>query len=133
MALTDQQKADIRLYVGWSARFHQTDTRLEGAMTAVGDLPEHSAQIVDLLAKLKTIDSDLIGSHGRLKANTVGSIELNRSELGQRRSEGRRLVGRICSILGVPPGADVFGSGGVSRFVDFGSASAGGGGNYVGK
>lgn len=129
MALTDTEKAACRLYLGWSARFHQHDSRLEMALIAVGDLPEHQAQITNLitgsppglLACLQDIDSKLRGAHGRLKASEVGSIKLNAAELQQLRSEGRRFVGRLAAILGVEKQADVFASGG------------GAGGNYVGK
>lgn len=128
MALSAAQKADIRLYAGWQARYLQIDSQLEGAMRAIELQPEHEAQITNpltgtppgLLAQLSDIDAKLRDAHGRLKASQVGSITLNPDELLSLRSEGRRLVKRLCSILGVPRGEDVFGSGG--------SAS-----NYVGK
>lgn len=82
---------------------------------------DHEAQVIALITDLTTIDTDLKNSHGRLKADKVGSIELNRSEISQRRSEGRRLVGRLCSLLGIKRGVDVFSSG---------SSNAD---NYVGK
>lgn len=129
MALSAAQKADIRFYAGWQARYLQLDSRLEQAMNAIELQPEHEAQITNtinasppgLLALLKDIDTKLRDSHGRLKASVVGSITLNRAELYQLRSEGRRFVGRLCSILGVCRGEDVFGSG------------SSGGSNYIGK
>ena len=32
MALTDTQRQKVRMYLGWSERFHQYDSRLEQAM-----------------------------------------------------------------------------------------------------
>lgn len=128
MALTAQQRADVRFYAGWSARFHQFDSQLEQAMNALETEPEHELQITNpidgtppgLLALMADIDSRLSGTYGRLKASKVGSIELNAGEISQLRSEGRRLSGRLCSILGIPRRIDVFGSGGS-------------GGSFVGK
>jgi hypothetical protein len=133
VALTDSQKASVRLYAGWSARFRQYDTRIEQSMSALETFPEHEAQVVSLLESLADIDSKLTASHARLKASEVGSIKLNPSELPMLRSEGRRLVARLCSILGVERGVDVYGSGAVSASVGFDQAHAGAGGNYVGK
>lgn len=129
MALSASQRADIRLYAGWQARYLQIDSALENAMNAIELQAAHEAQITNaitgsppgLLALLKDIDAKLRDSHGRLKASVVGSITLNPAELYQLRSEGRRFVHRLCSILGVERGEDVFGSG------------SGGRDNYVGK
>lgn len=132
-ALTGAQKADIRLYVGWSARFHQEDSRLEHALLALDGDADAQAQVLALVAACKTIDTDLTAAHARLKASEVGSIKLNASELLARRSEGRRLVGRICTILDVERKHDVFGSAGFTTTAGFGRANSGGGGNYIGK
>ena len=127
--LDEEQKASIRLYTGWSVRFGQVDSRLERALLALDSYPEHEAQITNpiggdppgILAQLVAIDAKLVAAHARLKADKVGSIELNRGEMSALRSEGRRFVLRLCSLLSVPRASDVFGTGG------------GGGDNYVGK
>lgn len=119
MALTEAQKAAVRLYTGWSARFGQWGP-LERALAAIEDLPDTLAQITNaingtppgLLALLADLDARLQGSLGRLKASKVGSIELNGAETGQLRSRGRQLVTRLCTILDVRRGTDVFGGGG---------------------
>lgn len=121
MALTDSQKADVRYYAGWSARFHQTDSGLEHAMLALASDAAHEAQVVALITEMKAIDQELTAARGRYKADSVGSIELNRSEPQQIRRDGKIKVRRMCSILGIQPGVDVFGLGG------------GGGSNFIGK
>jgi hypothetical protein len=120
MALTAQNKADIRTYLGWSARFHQTDSRLEQAMSALETEPEHEKWITNtlapvageprgILAELVAIDAKLDDAHNRLKALKVGSIDLPiRNEINTLRSEGRRHVSRMATILGVEVRHDVY-------------------------
>lgn len=128
MALSEAQRADIRYYCGYSARYLQTDVSLEQAMWAIETQPAHEAQITNaitgdppgLIALLKDIDAKLRGAHARLKATEVGSIRLNQGEIAMLRSEGRRFASRLCSILGVEKRNDVFGVSGASN-------------NYVGK
>lgn len=130
MALTDAQRTAIRFYAGWQDGFGQFDSRLEQAMNYADARPSMLALFTNaingtppgLLALLADIDSRLSGSYGRLKANMAGSLTLNRGELASLRSEGRRHVGRMCSILGIDIGHDVFA----------GSAPKSGA-NYVGK
>lgn len=139
MALTESQKAEIRRYAGWSARFHQTDSRLEMAMLALESTPEHEAQITNalagsppgLLAQLADIDAKIAAATSRLKASKVGSIELNPAEMYELRRIGRQFATRLCSILGVERRTDAFGAGGTS-FGTFGGPESGSG-NYVGK
>jgi hypothetical protein len=131
MALTNAQKADTRAYLGWSARFHQFDSRLEQAMSALATEPEHEAQVIVLLASILDIKTKLVASHSRLKASKVGSIDLNPAEIPMLRKEGKRFVGEIASILGVETRRDIFGSSPNSVFASAGGSY--GGGNYVGK
>ena len=134
MALSDTQKAQIRMYLGWSERFFQFDSRLQQAMGAIQ--AEAELLITDtlanggLLASLADIDTKLTASHSRLKADVVGSIKLNRSEVSQLRREGKRLAGRLASMLGVKIRNNAFGAarGGFASFYGQGL-----GGNYVGK
>lgn len=120
MALTEAQQALVENYLGWTARFRQMDSSLSQAMNAIATLPEREALITNaidgtppgILAALADIDAKIVKAHGRLKADKVGSIELNRGELGQLRSEGRRFVNRLSTVLGVEIRRNVFGSGG---------------------
>lgn len=138
--LTEAQQASIRFYTGYTGRFRQFDTRLDQSMRAIQTTPETEALVTNaltttppgLLALLQDIDNKLTAAHGRLRASKVGSIELNSSEIFMLRAEGRRHVGRLCALLGVERGEDVFGEGRGA----FASATGGmgyGGGNYIGK
>ncbi len=111
MALTDTQKAEIRDFLGWPARFHDRDDRLENAFTALADLPDDETRIIALLNKAKDIETRITDALGRIKASAVGSITLNQAEILQLKSEGRRAVNRIAAILYVPVKANAFGGG----------------------
>lgn len=137
MALTATQRADVRRYLGWSARFHQFDSRLEQAMNALDTEPEHELQVTDtlanngLLAALADIEQKLRDAHGRLRAMKVGSIDLTGfGEVQSLRMEGRRYAKTLASILGVEVRNDVFSS---SRTMTFASHGGMMSGNYVGK
>jgi hypothetical protein len=129
MALTAAQRTQIRLVTGWQDGFGQFDSRLEQAMNYVDSRPEMLALLQNaidgtppgLLASIAAIDVKLLGAHTRMKALAAGSLTLNPAELQQLRSEGRRFVGRLCSILGVESRHDYF-SGSLPRE----------GGNWVG-
>jgi len=140
MALSDQNKADIRTYLGWSARFHQTDSSLEQAMSALTTEPEHEKWITNtltpsateprgILAELVAVDAELIDAHTRLKALKVGTITLPiRNEINTLRSEGRRHVSRMATILGVPVRHDVYSGTPARSQAAYGGLA--GGGNY---
>ena len=109
MALTETQKIEVRTYLGWSDRFHQTDSRLEQALAAIDMRPDSELKVESLLASIADIETKLTDAHGRLKARNVGSIALEAEiELGALRSEGRRFVGRLAILLGVECRHDVF-------------------------
>lgn len=103
MALTETQRAHIREVLGWQSLFHQhgPGNRVESAMTAIGENPEDEATVVSLLGKLTTLDGLIEGAYSRLRAQVVGSITLNAGEIGQLKSEGRRLCKTLAAILGV--------------------------------
>lgn len=139
MALTAAQKAEVRRWLGWPARFHQFDSRLENAMDALATEPEHEAQITNpltgtppgILAELDDIDAKLRDAHKRIKASEVGNIKLNNGrEIAWLRREGRRHTRRLAALLGVERRVDVFGSGDVHTFAGFGGTY---GSNWIGK
>lgn len=138
MALTDTQKAEIRRALGWSARFHQFDSRLEQAMSAIATEPEHELQITDtlanhgILANIASIQTELTAAHARLKADKVGSILLRKEELRQLRQEGDRWVKDLARLLGVETrNGGLFGGARIGTFAGFGGPY--GASNYVGK
>lgn len=111
MAFTETQRATIRHLLGWSARFWQIDSRLEGAISAVGEKPESQAIVETLLAEAAAIKPLITAAYGRLKATQVGSISLAATtEIAALRSEGRRITGQIAASLGVPVRHDIWSS-----------------------
>lgn len=133
MALTNAQKVQIRLYLGWSARFRQTDSRLEQSFSALDMLetqgdPDTLASVASILEALVALEPVIVDAYSRLQAIKLGAIDLNAvTEIGMLRSEGRRLVGRLASTLGVPVRHDVFAGKGPTGFA--GPGGMGGAGN----
>lgn len=115
MALSAQQQSQLRIYLGYPARFHQMRPELEQAILALAGVPVDETEVASLLALLTTpvtgIDARLVDAMDRLQASAVGSITLNPAEIGALRSEGRRIVRRIASLMGVTIQADAFGGG----------------------
>lgn len=101
MALTDAEKATIRMYMGWSARFAQTDTALERAMSAIEGMPADLDLLRVHLTELARIDAAIEACEARFKADQVGSITLSQTELSRLRSRGAERVGRMATMLGV--------------------------------
>ncbi len=121
--LTSVQRMKIRLYLGWSERFHQTDSRLEQSMNALDSSQSDDARayVITALTSLADIDTRLTDALSRLKALKVGSIELpGPGEIGMLRSEGRKFAGRIASILGVEIRHDVFSGAGPNAYASWG-------------
>lgn len=118
MALTDTQRAQTRLYCGWSSGYRQTDSRLEWAMNRIdGSDAATMAVVTGLLTSLADIDTRLTAAYARLKALAVGSITLpGNLEVATLRSEGRRLSGRLATTLGVSVRHDVWSGTGPSGF-----------------
>ena len=101
MAFSEEQKASIRRYMGWSGRFfNDFDTQLENAISSIETRPETEALIVENLATLDQLQVEIVGARTRLKARAVGSIQLPRGdEIAILRSEGRRAVSDMAAPL----------------------------------
>lgn len=99
--LTDEEKATIRMWMGWSARFAQTDSALERAMSAIDAMPADLALLRVHLTELARIDAATLACEARFKADQVGSITLSQSELPRLRSRGMERLGRLATLLGV--------------------------------
>lgn len=108
MAFTDDQKSDIRWYMGHTDRFHQFDSDLEQAMEAITAASQ--ALIVAQLTKLDALnDTDLVDVKSRLKAMGVGTIVLDGfREITALRSLGRQWTNQISATLGVSIRVDVW-------------------------
>jgi hypothetical protein len=128
MALSEAQRVQIRFYLGWSARFHQFDSRLEQALNAVETLADTQTQIEAVLTDLDDIVTKLKASYDRIRAMKVASIELpGKLEIGLLRSEGRRNVGSLAAILGVEVRHDIFSAGSYRYFATHSGLIVGGG------
>lgn len=126
---TTNDRARIRWYLGWSARFHQFDSRLEQAMNAVDDEPTDDTHtlILNTLSAMDTLMNTTIpDAYNRLKALKVGDIDLpSHGEIMMLRSEGRRLGGQIAACLGVETRHDVWSGVGNKSFAGFGGPEGG--------
>lgn len=107
--LTDEEKSDIRMYMGWSARFAQTDTALERAFSSIDMMPADLAKVRVHLTELARIDAAITASEARFKADEVGTIKLSQTELPRLRSRGMERVGRLATLLGVEVRDNAFG------------------------
>ncbi len=101
MAFTSAEQAKIREYLGWGARFAQTDSSLQIAMEGLASFPDDETQVRAALTELTNIDTRLAGARDRLQASSVGTIALNPGEIIQLRAEGRRYCQTIANILRV--------------------------------
>jgi hypothetical protein len=128
VALTDEEKTTIRMYMGWSARFAQTDTALERAMSAIDAMPSDLALVRVHLVELARIDAAITSCEARFKADQVGSITLSQTELPRLRSRGCERVGRLATLLGVEVRDNAF-SPDLPRWRG-GHGGPSGGGNY---
>lgn len=118
----------IRKYLGWSERFHQTDSRLEQAMNALDGSQSDDARtdVLATLTKVADIDTRLTGALDSLGALQVGSIKLPGAlEIGMLRSEGRRLIGGIAALMGVEVRHDYFSPSGPTTHAGAGGMSGG--------
>ncbi len=108
MALTLTQEAGIRRWLGVSDvdRDANLDRNIAG-LSAAGE-----AVAVTVLGRLDTIDTTLASSWGRQKVVRAEEVTLaGEGEIRALRSEGRRLVGELASLLAFQPRRDLFASG----------------------
>lgn len=115
MAFTETEKTRIRMLLGWGARFWQLETRLENAMEAVENtLPDEAAQIQTILTDLTNIDTKITEALDTAGVTGVSSIKLDSDQgISHFRSEGRRLVEAIASILQVNIKKNYYSGGGM--------------------
>ncbi len=126
MALSIYERRQIRKYLGWDVLELNTgpeNVSLEAALTNVDSDADTLKLIQDplapvsgspgILAQLYDVETRLYSAKNRLKANMVGSIELNRAELAQLNAEGHRLASQLAHLLGVEikDGGAFFGTG----------------------
>lgn len=123
---TPEEKTLIREYLGWTARFGQTDTALERAMSAVETQPSDEARARIHLAELARIDAAITACEARFKADQVGTIKLSISELSRLRSRGEERVGRLARLFAIETRGNPYKPGGSSWRGSFGGPIGGG-------
>ncbi len=106
MALTDAQRARVRMLLGYSPRYRSYEGHpsmsIESAMSSIASYPEDEIRITTILDELTSIDTSITSARERLQAKAVGSITLNSDmEIAQLRAEGRRFVKAIANILSI--------------------------------
>jgi hypothetical protein len=99
--------------LGWQSLFLQQGdgNRVEAAMTAIATVPDSEALVVGHLVRLTALDARIEGAYDRLRASVVGPITLNSAEIGQLKSEARRICHVIAAILGVTVPSCKYGGG----------------------
>lgn len=106
MSFSNGEKASIRNYLGWNAKFVQFDSGLERAFVFVENLSgtgDTSAEDLarTLLAKVVAIEVEIDATHSRFKADKVGPITLNRKEVTQLIERGEAYIGQLARVFGV--------------------------------
>ena len=106
MALDGAQRAKVRKYLGYGARYIHVpgdEQRLENAMDAIATVPEDEAQIVVELQRCEQCDQQLEKVFTTVLAVSNGAIHLDAGRQMQIvRSLGTQAAGRIARLLGMP-------------------------------
>lgn len=110
MALTDAQKAQVRRYLGFPDINRQSNSELEGAMTALS--AEGESFVGDLLTGLAAVQTKLTASWDRQKVIKAEEVTLaGDGEIRALRMEGNRLAMDLGTTLDVEPRRMPFSSG----------------------
>lgn len=109
MALSEAQKAQVRLYLGFD-RGYDLHPALESRFQPGALTSDEESLIGTTLTNLAAIDTKLqTAALTRLDASRVEDIELlGPAQLDALRAHGRMLVGRLGAIFAVEPLRDVF-------------------------
>jgi hypothetical protein len=109
MALSSANKASIRLYLGYSSRFFQVDGILEQAMLAIDSDSDAVTLLQALITRAQDVDTRLAAMDSRLKLVVAEDVTFaGVTEMMGLQMQGRRAVGRMASMLGVPVRHDSF-------------------------
>lgn len=111
MALTEEERNQVHMYLGWSGRWAQFDGDLTRALNAADNDAASLVYIRAQLDELARLDTAIEAAESRLKASVVGSITLNGAEIRQLADRARMFVGRLATHLGVEVRSDAYGRG----------------------
>lgn len=130
--LTDTQKAQSRLYLGYPDHFRYKHTRLESVLDNLS--PEAEVQVASALASIATVEAAIIDSVDLAGVKRVDEIWFENGWMrsSQVRKYGRMYVSRLSIIMGVPVYSDVFGTQGYlgDSFSGSGGGARNGGGFF---
>lgn len=119
MAFSEAQKVKIRLFLGFPDVFRDGNSRLESAITVIGDRPDTQAEVEAVLANLATADAkvnSVLSFAGIKKADEVEFFPSSSGTTSKddARSNGRMWANRLSIIFGIPLVNDVFSERGYS-------------------
>lgn len=108
--LTETQKEQCRVFLGYPDMYRYRHSRLESVLTNLS--PEAETMIADVLGKIATVDTALLDAGTNLAG--LKRVDEIWFENGKVRvtivvALGRRYVNRLSIILGVPVYSDYFG------------------------
>lgn len=117
-ALSDDQKAQVRLALGYPDGWRYRNTRLESVMDNVS--PQAVTLLTAILVSLTTVETQILaaataGSAGVKRIDETTFFDpLGRVTIGftSAQEAAKYLVNRISIILGTPINANAYGSGG---------------------
>lgn len=103
---SEAQKVDILYYLGWPARsLDKTSSTYRSILADRLNNVNNSAietKAIEMVNRLKTIETRLDGASARVVAIQVDDIKLNPNEIQGLRSERRRLVRQLGAFLEIP-------------------------------
>lgn len=118
-AWTEQEKADIRAFMGFPSLFHQQEPRLENAINSVQSVADGGALVSTAtqdrmraaLVRLNAIDASITCLYDRLLVTEVGEeqVKLNASRaIFVLEGQGRRWITQLAIPLGTQPFRDYY-------------------------
>jgi hypothetical protein len=114
MAFTETQRVAIRGYLGAPDVFRDHDTRLESALTVIGERPEAQAAVEAIMVQIVAASTEVTNAMTTAGLKRAEDLEWYQagsggSELETKRSIGRMHIGRLSRMLGVELRGDYFG------------------------
>jgi hypothetical protein len=114
MAFSFDQRAQIRLYLGFSKMFQGSNTILEGALTTIDGLQDGGAtetRMINALTALTNIETQIATLQGPmlLGSEVTGEIKVDAARaLAVLRMEGTNLINQLCFPLSMSPARAYF-------------------------
>lgn len=104
MSLDAQQQADVLFYLGWPGTTNLVGNTNYNKIVVdrmTQTTPEVDARVASLLIEIENVRTKLTGSTGRALVKKVGDIELNTGEATLLKSDYKRLLRDLSSLLDI--------------------------------